>query len=231
MKASWASTLSLLRPVQRNELFRTQLRRLPSASKRFSTSSLRFISSESPRRDRYQYLLEGIVEDVEQYKTGGFHPIHLGDTFKDGRYCVLHKLGYGGFSTVWLARDTHQNSLVSLKVHIASISQQRKDIELLRLLDSRAGSDPRRKNILSISDDFTVDGPNGCHMCHVSPAAGPSVDAISDSESEARGTRRLRACLARKIAGQLASAVALLHESGIIHGGRLESHSTRILYG
>ncbi len=34
-----------------------------------------------------------------------YHPVHLGDFFKDGRYKILHKLGFGSFSTVWLARD------------------------------------------------------------------------------------------------------------------------------
>lgn len=29
----------------------------------------------------------------------------IGDTFKDGRYVVVRKLGWGHFSTVWLARD------------------------------------------------------------------------------------------------------------------------------
>lgn len=44
-------------------------------------------------------------EDLERYKAGGFHPVNLGDTFRDGRYAIRHKLAYGGFSTVWLARD------------------------------------------------------------------------------------------------------------------------------
>lgn len=45
-------------------------------------------------------------EWVEQYRPGWFHPIDLGDIFKDGQYRVIRKLGYGSFSTVWLARDT-----------------------------------------------------------------------------------------------------------------------------
>jgi serine/threonine-protein kinase SRPK3 len=44
-------------------------------------------------------------EPVSKYRPGGFHPVRLGDTFKGGRYTIHHKLGWGGFSTVWLAKD------------------------------------------------------------------------------------------------------------------------------
>lgn len=42
----------------------------------------------------------------EVYRLGGFHPVHFGDTFKDAQYRVIRKLGYGSFSTVWLAVDS-----------------------------------------------------------------------------------------------------------------------------
>lgn len=45
-------------------------------------------------------------EDLSRYKPGGYQPVHLGDTFKDARYRIIHKLGWGGFSTAWLARDS-----------------------------------------------------------------------------------------------------------------------------
>ena len=45
-------------------------------------------------------------EDWEDYVKGGYHPVHIGDTFSDGRYIVVRKLGWGHFSTVWLAKDT-----------------------------------------------------------------------------------------------------------------------------
>lgn len=45
------------------------------------------------------------VEDPNGYHTGRYFPVTLGNEFKDGRYRVLHKLGWGGFATVWLARD------------------------------------------------------------------------------------------------------------------------------
>jgi hypothetical protein len=46
------------------------------------------------------------TEWIESYHPGGLHPVHLGDTLDEGRYRILRKLGYGAFSTVWLARDT-----------------------------------------------------------------------------------------------------------------------------
>lgn len=45
------------------------------------------------------------AEPLRRYKAGGYHPLHLGDHFKSNRYEVLHKLGWGGYATVWLAKD------------------------------------------------------------------------------------------------------------------------------
>ena len=49
------------------------------------------------------------------YKNGGFHPIHVGEFLME-RYVIIHKLGYGTFSTVWLAKDVNYNCYVALKV-------------------------------------------------------------------------------------------------------------------
>ncbi len=45
-------------------------------------------------------------EDWQEYVKGGYHPVQIGDLFSEGRYVVVRKLGWGHFSTVWLARDT-----------------------------------------------------------------------------------------------------------------------------
>lgn len=44
-------------------------------------------------------------EDWEDYKPGGYHPVKIGDVFSDNRYTIIRKLGWGHFSTVWLAWD------------------------------------------------------------------------------------------------------------------------------
>ena len=44
-------------------------------------------------------------ERVEEYRPGGFHPMVVGDLFAHGRHRVIHKLAFGSYSTIWLARD------------------------------------------------------------------------------------------------------------------------------
>jgi len=54
-------------------------------------------------------------EGIQDYKIGGYHPIHVGEIMLD-RYVVVQKLGWGHFSTVWLARDLRFNTYVALKI-------------------------------------------------------------------------------------------------------------------
>lgn len=48
-------------------------------------------------------------EGTEDYRKGGYHAVRIGDIFKNGRYVVQRKLGWGHFSTVWLAWDTQKS--------------------------------------------------------------------------------------------------------------------------
>ena len=50
------------------------------------------------------YFAGSDVESPHRYRPGGYHPIHLGDVYSQ-RYRVIHKLGFGTYSTVWLVRD------------------------------------------------------------------------------------------------------------------------------
>jgi serine/threonine-protein kinase SRPK3 len=45
------------------------------------------------------------AEPLQRYCRGGYHPVKLGDALNDGTYKILHKLGWGGYSTVWAAKN------------------------------------------------------------------------------------------------------------------------------
>lgn len=67
----------------------------------------RYILVRAAPLDIKMYRFEHIdldVEWVEDYRKGGYHPVHLHDIFNQ-RYKVTAKLAYGSFSTVWLAQD------------------------------------------------------------------------------------------------------------------------------
>ena len=48
-------------------------------------------------------------EGTEDYRRGGYHAVRIGDTFNNGCYVVKAKLGWGHFSTVWLAWDVQRS--------------------------------------------------------------------------------------------------------------------------
>lgn len=70
--------------------------------------------------------VEKFVERLHGYRPGGYHPIHLDGRLHDGRYRVIHKLGYGGYSTVWLCRDMSSDTpkYVAVKILVASESER-----------------------------------------------------------------------------------------------------------
>jgi len=49
--------------------------------------------------------VQAIEEPLRKYRSGCYHPAGLGDTFDGGRFSVIRKLGWGQYSTVWLAKD------------------------------------------------------------------------------------------------------------------------------
>lgn len=57
------------------------------------------------------------------------------------RYVIVQKLGWGHFSTVWLARDTMYNTYVALKVQKSASHYQEAaydEVEILDVVSSRA---------------------------------------------------------------------------------------------
>lgn len=171
----------------------------------------------SPNSRKFRPPQLDLVENVERYRPGGFHPVHLGDTLSDGRYRIIHKLGYGGFSTVWLAREESRKRYVALKIITAETSSDCSEIKILRYLECTSDH-PGRKYVASILDHFYFEGPNGFHLCLVSEVYGPSINQVCYQACQGR---RFREALVRRLAGQAAQALDFLHSNGVGHGGKI----------
>lgn len=169
--------------------------------------------------------LDAFVEGPSSYVPGGFHPVHLGDML-GGRYKIVRKLGFGVFSTVWLALDTAYRSTntstskthyVALKVCAASHSS-RQDFELAQLSSSSRLEEQARS-----PEHHT--GPNGSHLLVPAEPLGRSFQTLLDltrfaqpHQTSAYGFKtHWPASFVREACRQVVTAVADLHARGFIH--------------
>ncbi|KAL4934187.1 kinase-like domain-containing protein [Aspergillus undulatus] len=152
------------------------------------------------------------VEALEKYQPGGYHPIRIGDVL-NGRYHIADKLGFGGYSTVWLALDTHLKRYVAVKVNIAdSLPRETKVLKALSApLPSRSPAHPGHGLVPIFLDEFEVQGPNGRHMCYTVTPAQCNLREISFS-------RLFPLEVARALSYGLTQAVAYTHSQGYVHG-------------
>ncbi|KAL3455944.1 kinase-like domain-containing protein [Aspergillus heterothallicus] len=122
-----------------------------------------------------------IAEPVDYYTRFRFHPVHLGDSFQGTRYAVIRKLGYGSFSTVWLAQDTELNRYVALKIGHAESAPTGEIGIYERLANSTLVAHPGRESYLPLLDHFRITGPNGTHQVLVYEPMGASVAEVKDT--------------------------------------------------
>ncbi|XP_054149969.1 SRSF protein kinase 1 isoform X3 [Melozone crissalis] len=113
-------------------------------------------------------------EDPNDYCKGGYHLVKIGDLF-NGRYHVIRKLGWGHFSTVWLAWDIQGRRFVAMKVvksaeHYTETALD--EIKLLKSVRSSDPNDPSKERVVQLLDDFKISGVNGSHICMVFEVLG-----------------------------------------------------------
>ncbi|XP_022767198.1 SRSF protein kinase 1-like isoform X2 [Durio zibethinus] len=115
-------------------------------------------------------------EGTEDYRRGGYHAVRIGDTFKNGRYVVQSKLGWGHFSTVWLAWDTHFSRYVALKVQKSAQHYTEAAMDEITILQQIADGDKEdKKCVVKLLDHFNHLGANGQHVCMVFEYLGDNL--------------------------------------------------------
>ncbi|KAI0344937.1 kinase-like protein [Trametopsis cervina] len=174
-------------------------------------------------------------EDWEDYVRGGYHPVHVGDSFSDGRYVVVRKLGWGHFSTVWLAKDTKMNRHVALKVVKSAQRYTETALDEIKLLQrlitsstppaqptpsnphpppSPSHTHPGRSHVISFLDHFKHTGPNGTHVCMVFEVLGENLLGLIKRHQN----KGVPMPLVKQIAKQILLGLDYMHRCcGVIH--------------
>lgn len=196
-------------------------------------SSPKTPSGDAPAPKLPSYVpMEGI-EPFYRYCAGGYYPVRIGDQFCSSRYRIVHKLGYGVSSTIWLARDEHLARYVAIKF---AVSKLRRPFEsaVLKTLWNEEGCTVKSPAgvafVPDVLDEFEVEGPEiegvrGKHQCLVTTAARMSVTDARESSDKIL----FQPVVAHAIAAQMIQAIASLHSRGIVHAGRLFKERTDIL--
>eukprot|EP00798_Chlamydomonas_sp_ICE-L_P015743 gene15743-21864_t len=125
-----------------------------------------FISEES----------ESDNEGTDDYKKGGYHPVSVGEKYKDGRYVVLRKLGWGHFSTVWLVLDSHNDQYSAMKIQKSAshyTDAAKDEIELCSQI--KQGDKEALMPCVQLLDSFEHSGPHGVHVCMIFEVLGDNI--------------------------------------------------------
>ncbi|KAF8590156.1 kinase-like protein [Ramaria rubella] len=160
-------------------------------------------------------------EDWEDYTKGGYHPVHIGDAFSDGRYIVVRKLGWGHFSTVWLVRDTKLDRHVALKVVKSAPRYTETALDEIKLLQRLISSSlppnplhPGRRHVIGFLDHFRHRGPNGNHVCMVFEVLGENLLGLIKRYQN----KGVPMPLVKQIAKQVLLGLDYMHrQCGVIH--------------
>ncbi|KAI1739478.1 kinase-like protein [Xylaria scruposa] len=171
-------------------------------------------SSERPQL-YYEPRDIGDIEDVEDYRPGGLHPVDMFDTLLDDRFEVCHKLGSGGIATVWLCYEKAVKKWRAIKINVADRSHDDSpELRVAKLLEKSGNTSQLLENnhIAMPLETFWVEGPNGRHLCTVLPVLGPRLSDWRHMSLKTDAARINNVCY------QLTEGLDFLHSHGICHG-------------
>ncbi|KAI0367121.1 kinase-like protein [Pilatotrama ljubarskyi] len=112
-------------------------------------------------------------EPVRDYDPArnAYLPVAIGDIIGSG-YKIVRKLGWGVYSTVWIAQALNDSrstpAYVALKVmtRVATDAQDKlQELEFMRRIRDQSPRHPGYPHVIQLRDHFYHRGPHGRHLC------------------------------------------------------------------
>ncbi|AEO55569.1 hypothetical protein MYCTH_89426 [Thermothelomyces thermophilus ATCC 42464] len=182
----------------------------------------RELNQSHPPRSFNYYLVDGPIEEatLPTYRRELFHPTHP-DQILNSKYRIVSKLGYGAYSTVWLAENLSWRENEPTEPRYVTVKIGVRDLETVKeekaLCDHIATAAPESgfASLLRLPiDSFDLEGPDGSHPCLVYLPMRESLDTFQEHEFG----REVTPVLTKLLAARLLGAVHYLHEAcGVIH--------------
>ncbi|KAK2798275.1 hypothetical protein FQN50_008880 [Emmonsiellopsis sp. PD_5] len=169
-----------------------------------------FASTETDEED-IEELAEPFYKYNKRDSSRVFYPICIGEVLNK-RYCIEHKLGHGGFATVWLAHDLETGTDVALKIMASGKSGElevQMQEEIMRSVQDTS-------HLVTYLATFSLCGEDGCdHRVLVLPWRGDCLDDLR--------VKKMSMTIRMSAARQLLEALESLHNAGIVHRGKLKT--------
>jgi serine/threonine protein kinase len=135
-----------------------------------------------------------------------YYPIHIGQVLAQ-KYRIEHKLGHGGFSTVWMAHNIQTSQDVALKICTVTSDTVNREWNMHNEIRARVKD---TSNLLLSFEIFFITASRGHHTVLVFPLRGPNLQSCLVNLSMAD---RMSA------AKQTLEALKQLHDAKIVHRG------------
>jgi serine/threonine protein kinase len=122
--------------------------------------------------------IEGSSEPIDRYDLGLYYPLTIKEVLgHNKRYKIVHKLGWGGCSTVWMAHDTRERKYMALKILTSAKPQHGHRNGESDAINERLQA-RRKSNLATYHEMFVLPAGKRTHLHRVLvlPLMGPDLD-------------------------------------------------------
>lgn len=173
-------------------------------------------------------------EAYRDYAERGFPEVLVGDVYS--HYKIVRKLGYGAFSTVWLAVDLRFLQLyvfincrsdLAVALKVLALGASRRELEIMQRMTEVAQSQPGLgENVVKLLDFFEQPGINGYHLCLVMELMWQDITGFMQSYGNCKA--EVTVPLTQTIARQALQGLEFLKQCNVVHNGTDDINTSNI---